>query len=333
MTEDIITKEFKDLTPVRDIDTITGEIKEICRAAQTTALIFAIELGRRLEEAKAMLPHGEWGEWLRTKVEFSQSTANNYMRIFDEYGDRQISIFGAVANSQTLGNLPYTKALKLLAIPADEREDFAIENDVENLSSRELDRLIKERDEALRRAEDAEAMRREAEEAEKEAASKAAEADSALKAADELREKVKELTENLNAEKAISENLRKNPDKKVISALEKKLSSEAKVKAEADVRKQIEELTKQANEKIDAAAEARRQAELAAAEAKAKAEELQKKTQLMNADAVEFKTIFNSVQLQVARLKELTAKIEADDAELAGKLRSALKAFFAKAEG
>ena len=37
----------------------------------------------------------------------------------------------AAAESQTLGNLPYTHALKLLALPAEEREEFAQEHHVE----------------------------------------------------------------------------------------------------------------------------------------------------------------------------------------------------------
>ena len=33
-----------------------------------------------------MLDHGQWGPWLREEVDFSQSSANNFMRIFEEYG-------------------------------------------------------------------------------------------------------------------------------------------------------------------------------------------------------------------------------------------------------
>ncbi|KUO78350.1 MAG: hypothetical protein APF81_02885 [Desulfosporosinus sp. BRH_c37] len=28
----------------------------------------AIEIGRRLKEAKGLLPHGEWGKWLKESV-------------------------------------------------------------------------------------------------------------------------------------------------------------------------------------------------------------------------------------------------------------------------
>lgn len=87
------------------------------------------------------------GQWLKEEVEFSQSSAQNFMRIFEEYGAKQVSLFGD-AESQTLGNLPYTHALKLLALPAEEREEFAQEHHVEDISSRELEKLLRERDEA-----------------------------------------------------------------------------------------------------------------------------------------------------------------------------------------
>ena len=139
--------------PVRTVETVTLEIRTLQRQAQQVVLGYAIEIGRRLEEVKAMLPHGRWGDYLKNEVAYSQSTAQNFMRIFREYGASQQSLFGGVANSQALGNLTYTKALQLLAIPdAEDRERFAIENDVEHMSVRELNEALKARDEAEEKA-------------------------------------------------------------------------------------------------------------------------------------------------------------------------------------
>ena len=135
-----LTKEPEE----REIGVITMEIKTLHAQAQKMLLGYAIEIGRRLCEAKAQLPHGRWGEWLANEVEFSQSTANNMMRIYEEYGDTQMGLFGG--DSQTLASLTYTKALRLLAIPAEEREEFAKANNVEEISTRELERIIKERE-------------------------------------------------------------------------------------------------------------------------------------------------------------------------------------------
>jgi len=71
-----------------------------------------------------MVEHGQWGNWLKDSVDYSQSTANNLMRIFEEYGSNQIALFGNNANSQALGNLSYTQAVALLGIPAEDREQM-----------------------------------------------------------------------------------------------------------------------------------------------------------------------------------------------------------------
>lgn len=77
------------------------------------------------------------------------------MRVFNEYGAAQIGIFGAVPESSTLQNLSISNALRLLAVPEDEREEFAEAVDAENLSARELEKAIKERDAARQERESA----------------------------------------------------------------------------------------------------------------------------------------------------------------------------------
>lgn len=141
----------------RDLKSVTAEICTLKQQAQRMAVGYVVEIGRRLKEAKGMVPHGQWGEYLRTEVAYSQSTANNYMAIFDAYAADQMTLCGAIANSQAIANLSYSKALKLIAMPEEERETFVREHDVEEMSTRELDKLIRERDTARRQALDAEA--------------------------------------------------------------------------------------------------------------------------------------------------------------------------------
>ena len=136
----------------RTLEQVTEEIRYLDNQAKRLVLGHAIEIGRRLEEAKALVPYGEWGNYIRDQLNYSQSTAQNFMRIFAEYGAAQQSLFGPVAESQALGNLSYTKALALLAVPREEREEFAREVDAEHISSRELAEAIRERDEARKKA-------------------------------------------------------------------------------------------------------------------------------------------------------------------------------------
>lgn len=148
--------------PERTLDMVAAEI----RAFTAGMLNNAIEIGRRMVEAKAMLPYGQFGTWISENTGYSASAANNFMRLFDEYGAMQGSLFGASAESQTFGKLPPSKALALLAVPADEREAFAVESDAEHSSVRELKRKIdeyqRERDEAVRKLETVEGDLRDA---------------------------------------------------------------------------------------------------------------------------------------------------------------------------
>lgn len=119
----------------RSTDVIAAEINAIKFQTQTMMLQASSEIGKRLIEAKERLPHGEWGKWLKENVEYSQSTANNLMQIHVEYS----------SNSQAFGNLSYSKAVALLGIDAEDREAFLQENDVDEMSTRELQRIVKEK--------------------------------------------------------------------------------------------------------------------------------------------------------------------------------------------
>lgn len=92
-----------------------------------------IKLGNELNRAKEKVPHGEWGTWLRDKVNFSQRTANIYMRIAKEFG----------SNSQAISNLEVTKLGLLLDVPEDKRANFIAEHNVKEMSTRELKAAIK----------------------------------------------------------------------------------------------------------------------------------------------------------------------------------------------
>ncbi|MDP4144140.1 MAG: DUF3102 domain-containing protein [Bacillota bacterium] len=140
----------------RTVNLIAAEINSIKEQTRKMVLYNSIEIGRRLVEAKSMLSHGEWGEWLEKSVDYSKSTANNLMRIFQEYGSEQITLLTDNAKSQALGNLSYTQAIALLGIPSEDRESFVKENDIDSMSTRELQQAIKEKQELEKRLKEAE---------------------------------------------------------------------------------------------------------------------------------------------------------------------------------
>lgn len=126
---------------------IAAEINSIKEQTRKAFLYNSIEIGRRLAEVKQMVPHGEWGSWLEQNVDYSQSTANNLLKIFENYAKDQLSLFGDNVKSQAFVNLSYSQAIALLGVPAEEREVFVKEHDVENMSTRELQKVIKEKQE------------------------------------------------------------------------------------------------------------------------------------------------------------------------------------------
>lgn len=136
---------------VRTVDVVAAEI----RALTASMLSNVIEIGRRMYEAKELLPHGEFGKWLEEQTGYSTSTASNFMRLYKEYGAEQGNLFGPEIKCQTFGKLSYSKALALLSVPAEEREEFVQQHDVEAMSTRELQKVIKERDEARRERDEA----------------------------------------------------------------------------------------------------------------------------------------------------------------------------------
>lgn len=133
-----------DRTPQR----IGEEIRSLTYQAKCMTVYFGVEIGRRLVEAKELVGHGGWGNFVQNETEFSQATASRFMKVFEAYGADQIGIFGAEAKSSTLQNLSISNALRLLAVPEEERENFALAVDAEHISARELEKVIRERDEA-----------------------------------------------------------------------------------------------------------------------------------------------------------------------------------------
>lgn len=314
---------------VRDIDIITGEINSLLSQAQCLLLTYAIEIGRRLIEAKSLLPHGEWGGWLKEKVGFSQSSANNYMKIFEEYGDEQITLFGAVPNSQTLGNLPYTKALKLLALPSEEREEFVSENKVEEMSSRELEQAIRERNEAREALKKAQEEKEELQELlnSKEDYEEAAE--QAKAEADRFRsEKEKaeaDLIKAKDKEKKAKEALQKlknNPE--IPEELKERITAEAEAKASENAKKELESTIETANKKIDEALKKQKDAEKSAADLQSQYDELVKAQRMNNPAVMQFKIYFIQTQEIQEKLMNLLKRIREEDPETAQGLTEAL---------
>ena len=109
--KEIAEMSFEEMESETRLQQLAVEIVTFDRQAKITAVSCAIEIGERLLEAKELVPHGEWGNWLKKNVNYSQSTANNFMRLYKGVRERPGSLFTTLTNSQTIMNLDVSKAL------------------------------------------------------------------------------------------------------------------------------------------------------------------------------------------------------------------------------
>ena len=115
---------------IKDLKTLEFEIDLLKK--QTTQNI--IEIGKRLIEAKNQVPHGEWEIWLRNRAKISRVTAGRFMRVATEFPNVSMST-----------DLTVSKAFELLTLPTDERKEFIENNDINEMTTRELREEIQKR--------------------------------------------------------------------------------------------------------------------------------------------------------------------------------------------
>ena len=297
-------------TQGRTIEIITDEILDAKRAGGEAILT----IGRCLIEAKDMLPHGEWLPWLNERVEFSERTARNFMRLAREW-----------TNRQTLADLGAAKALTLLALPADEREQFVEDHNVIDMSARQLKEAIRERDEARKAAEAAKADASAAEQAR-------AKMEEDMAATKHLLESARSDADLAGSRaRALEEKLRMLQEKPVEVAVETVVDPEAIAKAReeavAEIKAKLDkarEAKKRAEDRQKIAEDALEQVRLQL-EAQAKAE---KKAALgSDKDVAQFEVLFNQGQELANKMRGLLLKARGrEDLSVAQGMERALKA-------
>lgn len=331
----------------RGIETITEEILSYKRTAGESIL----EIGRRLKEAKALLSHGEWLPWLSEKVEFSERSAQNFMRLADAY-----------QNPQTLADLGASKALVLLALSPVERDEFlsekhdvrGAEKTVPEMSARELEEAIRQRKLAeLER----DKMQRELDEQRKANEEAAAEMQKAQEAAEAARAAVEDAKSiSLAAQERTAElerelkELREKPvdvavqtvdaSAEQIAAAVKEAEKAAKTKRDAAVAKKAEELKAaeaqrdEARKAVENAEAGRKAAEEQAAALRAELEKARKSAAAMDNKALaEFGVLFRQAQETVNRLTEIAGELDEENRPKVYRALDALRNMIAERAG
>ena len=130
---------------------LAGEINAIKEQTRATVQNATLEIGRRLIQAKAAVPHGSWAYWLKTSVDYSERTAQMLMSTYERFGNAQQKLFGTKMDPELVNQLNRSQMFALLSIKSeDECAEFMEEHkdDLVDMSKRELEKAIKERDEA-----------------------------------------------------------------------------------------------------------------------------------------------------------------------------------------
>ena len=309
-TRQIETVEAQAPAEGRTIEAITGEILELKQRGGEVIL----DIGRRLLEAKGMLPHGEWLPWLNERVEFSERTAQKFMRLAQKW-----------SNPSALADLGATKALMLLALPEEEREEFVEDHNVIDMSARQLEQALKERDEARKAAEAAKAAASVAEQARDKMEADIAVVNASLAAAREEKQKADSWAACLENE------LAKLKAKPVEVAVETVVDPEAIEKATAEAVAEIKAKLDKAREAKKRAEDRQKIAEDALEQVRLQLEEqakAEKKAALgSDKDVAQFEVLFNQGQELANKMRGLLLKARGrEDPSAAQGMERALKA-------
>lgn len=293
----------------RDIEVITREILDAKRRGGEAILT----IGRCLTEAKQTLPHGEWLPWLNERVEFSERTARRFMKLYRE-----------CSNRPALADLGASKALMLLALPDSERDQFMEDHNVIDMSARQLEQAIKDRDEARKAAETAQAEASAAEQARAKMEEDMKLLNARLSGAQEDREQAAQTVARLEAQ--LAELKEKPVEVAVETVVDQAAIEKARAEAVAEMQGKLDK-AKEAKAKAD---ERRKQAEASVEILKKSIDEMErneKKAALgEDKDLAQFELLFDQTKETVNRMHGILLKVRSRDEDAAGRLGKALTA-------
>lgn len=286
----------------RNIDMITSEIIVIRDNAKRVFWNSVIQIGRRLEEAKALAPQGEWTAYLTGVLGFKPSTAQYYMRIAREMGDEQVALNGQTA-SELFGTLSYAQLVPLLGLPDEERRELAENHDLSAMSTRQIEKLTQDYKNAQHAAENA--GRRADELADK------------LEQAEKAREKADKAGEAAEAARTRAEEQARTLEGRVTELLEQLQAQPVGVAASVVV---DEEMLAQERERVRAEMQA------ALEQAEARAEQAAAKLEKAKSPAIaKANFLFGELQNVLARLTDALTALASEQPETADRLRQALR--------
>lgn len=319
------------------------------RGAAASALVDSCRMLKEMRDKKLYTALGfeDFGAYAEQMAGIKQRQAYNYIKVYEQLSPKLIA-----ENAQA----GVTKLLLLTQVSELDRDEFAAEHDLEGMSVKEIEALIKEKNgmheqlsmlendlnaaDAAREKADAEAerLREEAEELRKRLEEIRREPVDVPPAPDEnaIRESVRR---ELEAEhKAALEAERVNSQKQLDKAVRDARAEErekAKKKADKTAKAAVEQALAEAREQIEAEHREDLEKEHALVEqAEARAKELEKRLQIAgNKDTVRFALLFEQAQRTINEALALVQEIRQNGGEeTADKLLRAMHQMLAQAQ-
>lgn len=305
---------------IRDAATIADEINAIKQEVRETAIRGTIEIGKRLIEAKSLVPYGQWGKWLEENVDYSERTAQDAMRIAMEYGKRETQALAEIQNT--------TQAVLLLALSSSERDRFVQEHDMKTISTRELEDEIKqlkaEKEKQQLTIEEliGQVKKSEVQQTKEETPGQTADLEEERKKNADLEKSLREARMQVKeAEKRRQDDLHAEQEKsrKAASEAEKARKELAEARKQAETR---EKQLKRTEEELEAARQAVQTVEVVPEAVEKELEALRRKAAASGAES-EMRAAYDSLQSAFERLVDKLAEAEKTDGETALRYRGA----------
>lgn len=124
--DEIATTQQNALTPLH-------VLAQEARVYSESFVLNTLNLGRVLTEAKKQVKHGEWADWVRENAGgMSVRNAQQFMQAYARFGDKE-----------AFAGIDKSKMYKMLSLPAGTEEAFVEENDVANMTSREVEEAVR----------------------------------------------------------------------------------------------------------------------------------------------------------------------------------------------
>ena len=112
--------------------TVLDGLAAQARTFSDNAVANLMQLGRVFIEAKALVPHGQFYDWVEKNSGMSQRSAQQFMAAYRRFGENTM-----------MRGIEKSKVWKMLTLPEGTEEKFLTENNVQSMSSREIEEAVK----------------------------------------------------------------------------------------------------------------------------------------------------------------------------------------------